>query len=113
MKDIETYTEIEDFVKKFYKKLLLDAQIGHFFQELNLESHLPQVADFWAFILIDQAGYSGNMMTAHSKLDLSKSDFEQWLKLFHETIRENFEGTKASLAIERSTLIALTLKPKS
>jgi hemoglobin len=112
MKDIETYEDVLDLIKLFYKKLLFDEQIGHFFQELNLDLHIPRVADFWAFILIDQPGYSGNMITAHAKLHLSEPDFERWLNLFHKTIQENFEGTKAALAIERSTLIAWTMKSK-
>jgi hemoglobin len=52
------------------------------------------------------------MITAHAKLHLSEPDFERWLNLFHKTIQENFEGTKAALAIERSTLIAWTMKSK-
>jgi hemoglobin len=52
------------------------------------------------------------MMTAHAKLHLSEPDFERWLQLFHATIQENFEGTKATLAAERSTLIAWTMKSK-
>jgi hemoglobin len=112
MKDITTYEDVLNLITRFYDSLLLDEQIGHFFQELNLETHIPRVADFWAFILIDQPGYSGNMMTAHAKLHLSEPDFERWLQLFHATIQENFEGTKATLAAERSTLIAWTMKSK-
>jgi hemoglobin len=52
------------------------------------------------------------MMTAHSKLELKASDFEQWLALFHESMNELFEGEKANLAIERSKLIAWTMKSK-
>jgi hemoglobin len=96
----------------FYDKLLLDPQIGHFFHQLDLTKHLPRVADFWAFILIDQPGYSGNMMEAHARLSLTGSDFDQWLFLFHQTIDEHFIGEKANLAKERSSLIAWTMRSK-
>jgi hemoglobin len=112
MNDIETFENIRFLIKRFYDKLLLDAQIGHFFQSLDLDTHLPRVADFWAFILIDQPGYTGNMMLAHAHLDLSEKDFEQWLYLFHETIDGYFKGPKANLAKERSSLIAWTMKAK-
>lgn len=112
MKDIQTYGDCLLLIEKFYYKLLLDKQIGHFFKDLPLDVHIPKVADFWAFILIDKPGYSNNMMQAHAKLDLKVPDFEQWLKLFHETIDQNFQGEKANLAKERSTLIAWTMRSK-
>jgi hemoglobin len=45
-------------------------------------------------------------------LPLKLDDFDRWLALFHETVREHFSGEKANLAIERSTLIAWTMKSK-
>jgi len=112
MRDIETYEDVLNLISKFYESLLKDEQIKHFFIDLNLEQHIPHVADFWAFILIDRPGYANNMMTAHSKLELKASDFERWLAIFHLTIHELFEGEKAKLAVERSNLIAWTMKSK-
>lgn len=112
MKDITTYDDCLLLIRKFYDKLLKDELISHFFIQLDLDAHIPRVADFWAFILIDQPGYSNNMMSAHASLPLKENDFERWLFLFHETIDENFEGEKAKLAKERSTLIAWTMKTK-
>ncbi len=112
MKDIKTYEDCLFLIEKFYDKLLVDVQIGHYFKHLPLDIHIPKVADFWAFILIDKPGYSNNMIQAHAKLDLKGPDFEQWLNLFHETIDQNFQGEKASLAKERSTLIAWTMRSK-
>ncbi len=112
MKDIQTYDDCLLLIENFYEKLLLDDQIGHFFKNLPLDAHIPKVADFWAFILIDKPGYANNMMQAHAKLDLKAEDFDQWLKLFHETIDEHFFGEKAKMAKERSTLIAWTMRSK-
>jgi hemoglobin len=112
MKDIETYEDCILLIRKFYDKLLVDDQISHFFIHLDLEEHIPRVADFWAFLLIDKPGYSNNMMTAHAKLELNENDFNRWLALFHQTIHELFSGEKANLAIERSKLIAWTMKSK-
>ena len=111
-RDIETYEDVLYLITKFYDRLLVDEHISHFFTELDLEKHIPHVADFWAFILIDRPGYANNMMTAHAKLELKASDFERWLALFHESINDLFEGEKANLAIERSKLIAWTMKSK-
>lgn len=112
MEDIKTYEDCILLIEKFYDKLLIDPSISHYFVNLDLSKHIPHVADFWAFILVDKAGYSNNMMAAHAKLPLTEDDFKQWLALFHETIEENFAGEKANLAIERSKLIAWTMSSK-
>jgi hemoglobin len=112
MRDIETYEDCLFLIDKFYDKLLKDEQIVHYFSDLDLKKHIPRVADFWAFILIDKAGYSNNMMAAHAKLPLKEDDFTRWLELFHSTINELFSGEKAALAIERSKLVAWTMKSK-
>ncbi|MFN5910892.1 MAG: group III truncated hemoglobin [Bacteroidota bacterium] len=112
MRDISSYEDLLVLIRKFYDKLLADEQIGHFFTALDLNVHIPKVADFWAFILLDQTGYRNNMMSAHAHLNLNKADFTQWLLLFHATIRENHSGEKAELAIERSQMIALTMESK-
>jgi hemoglobin len=112
VKDIETYEDCLFLIEKFYDKLLNDEKISHYFNSLPLNSHIPNVANFWAFVLLDKPGYSNNMMQAHSRLDLKESDFDQWLKLFHETIDQYFNGGKANLAKERSTLIAWTMRSK-
>jgi len=111
-KDIETYEDCVLLIEKFYDKLLLDEEIAHYFVELDLASHIPKVADFWAFILVDKPGYANNMMGAHARLELKENDFKRWLVLFHQTVEENFEGEKANLAKERSNLIAWTMSAK-
>lgn len=112
MKDIETYEDCILLIEKFYDKLLKDEQISHFFIDLDLSTHIPKVADFWAFILIDKPGYANNMMSAHARLNLKGDDFKRWLELFHQTIHELFAGEKADLAIERSKLVAWTMESK-
>jgi hemoglobin len=112
MKDIETYEDCMLLITKFYDKLLEDKHISHYFKPLNLTTHIPRVADFWALILIDKAGYTNNMMAAHAQLPLAKDDFTHWLRLFHQTIEEEFIGEKATLAKERATLIAWTMSSK-
>lgn len=112
MKEITTREDCVLLIERFYDKLLDDNQIGHFFTKLPLHEHIERVASFWAFILLDQPGYSGNMMDAHAHLKLTNADFDRWLALFHETIREHFHGEKAELAIQRSSLIAWTMRSK-
>lgn len=112
MKAIESKQDVELLIDTFYQKLVKDELVSHFFTKLDLEKHLPRVVQFWSFILLDEAGYSANMMEKHARLDLDETAFDRWLKLFHETIDEFFTGEKAELAKQRATLIAWTMKTK-
>ena len=112
MKEIESKEDVTLLVEPFYQKLVKDDLVSHFFSQLNLKELLPSVIQFWSFILLDEAGYSANMMEKHAKLDLNEESFDRWLKLFHETVDQFFTGEKAELAKQRSSLIAWTMKTK-
>lgn len=120
MKDIENRQDIEKLVKLFYEKAFADNKIGHIFVDiakLNLEEHLPIIAGFWEMILFQtvnfQEKYRRSPMQKHieltSKIALQKEHFTQWLKLFFESIDENFLGEKADLAKARANAIANTM----
>jgi hemoglobin len=112
MRDINSPEDCSFLIEHFYDKLLKDPLIGHFFSTLPLQEHIERVASFWSFILLDKPGYTGNMMEAHSQLKLTSNDFDRWLELFHETINDHFSGEKANLAIQRSSIIAMTMRSK-
>ena len=50
MRDLENREDIVQLLTSFYQKVFADELIGHFFTEvvpLNLETHIPVIADFW------------------------------------------------------------------
>jgi hemoglobin len=113
MKDIANRNDIENLVNTFYQKVRQDEVIGHFFTTviaLSWEKHLPIMYSFWDTILFGTQSYKGNPMSKHLDLHrlapIEAKHFEQWLLLWKETVRENFEGAKAMEAIERATAIA-------
>ncbi|MEY3237977.1 MAG: hypothetical protein RI883_2078 [Bacteroidota bacterium] len=112
MKDIETRSDIEIMVNKFYAKIMIDKLLSPFFKNLNFEIHLPKMVDFWAFVLLDEVGYSTNVTEKHLKMALNKEHFAQWLKLFNETINQNWEGENAEKAKQRAYLIGWTIESK-
>ena len=112
MKDLETRSEIENMVNIFYDKIAKDNLLSPFFQNLNFEKHLPKMVDFWAFVLLDEVGYATNVTEKHLQMALKKEHFAQWLKLFNETINQNWVGENANLAKERAYLIGWTIESK-
>ena len=118
-KDIESRRDIELLLNDFYKKAFKDDLIGRFFTEvvpLNLETHLPMIADFWESVLLDGKGYRKNVMEIHrdisNKSKIEKEHFDRWIKLFSATLDDFFEGPKANLAKQRATSIATMMNIK-
>lgn len=113
MKKLETREDIELLVNKFYDKVGQDETIGFFFNDIakvNWGEHLPKMYKFWETLLFGQVSYKGNPMVAHfpinEKLPMEKFHFEHWLKLWTETVEENFAGETADLAIYKASNIA-------
>jgi hemoglobin len=120
MRDIETRQDLEKLLESFYQKAFADQTIGYIFRDvakLDLVEHLPIIADFWEMMLFGtvnfQEKYRRSPMLKHIELSekepLIKEHFTQWLKIFFETIDENFAGEKADLAKFRAKAIANTM----
>lgn len=111
--DINTRNDIEALVSRFYDKVRNDDTIGFIFNDIaqvNWDEHLPVMFDFWEMVLLGSGGYKGDTMTSHillsTKIELKPLHFERWLKLFDETLDENFSGPKANEAKDRAKNIA-------
>lgn len=113
MKKLETREDIEFLVNKFYDQVTKDETIGYFFDavaKVDWSHHLPKMYAFWETLLLGNVSYKGNPMAMHfpinKKVAMEKKHFDQWIKLWTKTIRENFEGEMADLAIYKATNIA-------
>lgn len=113
MKNLETREDIEFLVNKFYDKVGRDATIGFFFNDVakvDWSHHLPKMYSFWETLLLGNVSYKGNPMAVHfpinSEVAMEKFHFEHWIKLWTETVEENFVGEMAELAVYKATNIA-------
>lgn len=112
-RDIETREDLGALLREFYKIAVKDEQIGHHFDELDLEGHLPIIVDFWEKILFGKAGYFGNPLAVHrilhAKSPLRLTDFQRWFELFSRTVDNLFAGETAENAKLRAKMIAHSL----
>ena len=113
MKLLESREDIEFLVNSFYKKVAKDETIGFFFTDVakvNWDHHLPKMYSFWESLLFGKASYKGNPMAMHfpvnEKAAIEKPHFAHWIKLWTETVAENFEGETAEAAIYKASNIA-------
>jgi hemoglobin len=116
--DISNRNDIAMLVNAFYEKVKLSS-IGHFFNDVvkvNWEKHLPKMYDFWEGIVFGSSDYSGNPINTHKQVHamhaFSKADFEVWIRLFHQTVDEMYQGEKAELIKQRATSIATVMQLK-
>lgn len=119
MKDIETRTDLELLLKEFYTKLLQDDRINYIFLDvakINLEHHLPILADFWEQIMFHTGGYRNNTMQIHLDLNqkekLTEEHFNTWLNHFYTTTDSLFAGPNAENIKTRALSIATAMKIK-
>jgi hemoglobin len=118
-KDIETREDVVQILAAFYQKAFKDDLIGFFFIEvvpLDLETHIPVIADFWESVLFGARGYRKNVMQLHQHIsDLSpikKEHLDRWVELFTQTVNDMAEGDTAELMKQRARSIATMMEIK-
>lgn len=118
--DIKNRDDIIKLVDSFYNKIKTDKKIGYFFNEVahvNWEMHLPTMYDFWENILFSTGNFSGNPMEKHKQLHqkspMTQSHFSHWIKVFHETVDDLFQGAKAEEIKLRAVNIATAMMHKT
>lgn len=113
MKDIETRKDLEFLLTEFYKDATKDAEIGHHFDNLDLETHLPIIVNFWEKILFGEPVYFGNPLAVHKFLHelspLKLEHFQRWFEIFSRKVDESFAGKTAENAKLRAKMIAHSL----
>lgn len=110
--DITSKEDITLLVNEFYTEVLKNVKIGFYFKNLNFEYHMPKMIHFWSFILLDEPGYTTNVTQKHENMHLQPEHFDEWIRLFSETVDKFFEGEKAEMAKSRARLLGLTMASK-
>ena len=118
-RDIETRSDLEQLLWDFYSKAFKDDLIGRFFTEvvpLDLETHIPVIANFWEAIVFNTHSYRKNVMEVHQHIHnlsvIKKEHLDRWVKIFTQNIDEHFEGDKAELMKQRARSVATLMDIK-
>ena len=106
-RDIQSAEDVRLLVDTFYTKVNSDPLLSPVFNQyaqINWETHLPKMVQFWSSILLDSNEYRGQPFEKHAKhaMQISGEHFDRWLNLFEETLNELFIGEKADLALTRA-----------
>ncbi|MHA7271087.1 group III truncated hemoglobin [Arthrobacter sp. HLT1-20] len=111
--DIADRADILRLVEAFYTEAFADDLIGPVFTEvvhMDLERHLPIMADFWETVLFRAGLYKRNALKIHFDISarepLTLEHFNRWLRLWSRTVDGLFAGEKAELAKAQAHVIA-------
>jgi hemoglobin len=113
--DISNIEDIRKLVDVFYEKVQSDVTIGPIFDKVienRWPEHLDKMYRFWQTVLLTEHTYKGSPFSHHAPLPIHKEHFDSWLKLFHETLDEFFEGKTADLAKKQSNVMAIMFQHK-
>ena len=110
--DISTEQDVIFLVKTFYSRVLQDELLAPHFSNINFEHHFPRMIAFWSFILLDKAGYTGNVFDKHAQLKINETHFDLWLLHFTTTVHDFFEGETSNLAKQRAEVLKFTFLSK-
>lgn len=108
MKDLTEREDIFLLVNSFYTLVRKDAILGPVFNTLIREEdwpmHLERMADFWECNLLFRPTFKGNPIQTHRFVDANynyhtnQAHYDQWVKLWCQTVDEHFVGEKSALA---------------
>jgi hemoglobin len=108
---------IKALVDSFYDKVLQSEELAHIFENKigktkeDWQPHLQNMYNFWSSLMISSGKYRGNPMKKHKDIPtFPEEKFDKWLELFSKTANEIFEENIAKKFIEKSQLIARSLK---
>jgi len=87
--DIATREDVKVLVDRFYDKVKEDELLGPVFSHVDWPHHLPIMYNFWSSMLLGDQSYRGNPFQKHISLPIDNKHFNQWLKLFRETVHEH------------------------
>jgi hemoglobin len=111
--DLDSREHIEQFVDRFYARMLEDEVLAPIFVDvagIDLDVHLPHIKNYWCKLLLGEQGYKRHTMNIHralhGKRPLSAEDFARWLHFFQTTVDMYYAGERAERAKQVAASIA-------
>lgn len=108
-----TEASIEQQVRRFYGRVLLDDTLAPIFMKAipgDWEPHLSKMFAFWSSVMLTSGRYKGNPFMAHARHKaIEKEHFAVWLDLWTQTSSALFEPNLAATFQAKARNIASAL----
>ena len=106
---------IEKMVRHFYAAILEDEilrpyfvrKLGDDFNGSRWYEHLKTLDNFWMLMMTGQRGYGGDPFPSHAFIgQMYEETFQQWLKLFRQTVDTFFIPELADKFYKKADVLA-------
>lgn len=112
--DLSTPAAIHDLVTRFYREIVFDDLLAPMFNEVaevDWAIHIPNLIDYWCWIILGPPRYRGAVTATHRHLHASapitRAHCDRWNTLWCTTIDASWTGPDAQKAkTHAATLMA-------
>ena len=88
--------DLHDLLVAFYDTVGADPLLAPYFAEIDMQEHIPRIADFWSTLVFGSRRYGGNAFRPHAMMpNLTGPHFARWLDTLEATIDARFAGPAA------------------
>jgi len=103
--DLATPAAVHDLVTRFYREIVFDELLEPIFGELaevDWAEHIPNLIDYWCWILFGTHGFTGSVTKTHRRLHDVRSiepvHCDRWMDLWSTTVDAGWSGPFADHA---------------
>jgi hemoglobin len=103
--DLATPSAIHDLVTRFYREIVFDDLLAPVFDEVaevDWTIHIPNLIDYWCWIVLGIHRYLGSVTATHrhlhSRQAVTPAHCDRWCQLWFSTIDDSWAGPCADKA---------------
>jgi hemoglobin len=113
-RDLDTPSEVGEFVTRFYREIAQDDRFHHYFEtvaHVDWHVHTLELTEYWSGILFDGPHDNADRVIEqhrwlHETTPFDNSLFERWLEIFNETLDGGWRGVYAERLRKRAKGLA-------
>lgn len=119
-RDLDTRSEIAEFVTRFYREIAQDERFHLWFETIahvDWHAHTGELTDFWAGVLLGEPHTRAEQVIEghrwlHEAAPFDSDLFDRWLEIFDTTLDDGWTGPMTESARSRGHGIAWAMSKR-
>jgi len=103
--------DLHELLMRFYASVSEDPLLAHYFEAVDMPSHMPRIVDFWSTLLFRSGRYTGNAFRPHLAMQgLTSAHFTRWLETLDATLDASFSGEHVEQMKDFGRRVAISMQ---